>query len=182
MDVDEGNSVVSDSDQTRDVEQMSSDAQMVIAPNSDISSINENDDDVGAPMSSTDVVPYERGLIRRRADLKPGISDEEDSSTIVVKRTRRSPGNEVAISGINTNERTWRPVERGMVLQGDGGVVRPDAPRGDDPHADISQQSEPRNEWAVDLPRHTRSSGPPTFEYAHAICERILMVNELKEH
>ncbi|KAK9234481.1 hypothetical protein V1525DRAFT_438362 [Lipomyces kononenkoae] len=151
MDIDAG----SDSDQALNVEHMSidqviptpeatqnipSDGQMVVARNSGISMVNEEDCSVEAPTSNNDIVPYERGVVRRRVDRSPEISDGEGPGTTVVKRTRPSGGNEVVVGGTNSNERTWRPVERGMVLQAN--VTHPDALEADQPH----EVSQPRHE------------------------------------
>ncbi|KAK9357269.1 hypothetical protein V1504DRAFT_465138 [Lipomyces starkeyi] len=55
------------------------------------------------------------------------------------------------------------------------------AAEGDVPHGGQNQLSQPPSRLALEGRRHTRSMGPPAIEYAHAISERVLMVNELKE-
>ncbi|KAK9234583.1 hypothetical protein V1525DRAFT_412636 [Lipomyces kononenkoae] len=71
-----------------------------------------------SPQTGT-IVPYSHGVIRSRADRSPEGSDGEESNTIVVKRTRRLPGEELIVNQTGNGEQNWRPLEPGMILQGE---------------------------------------------------------------
>ncbi|ODQ69676.1 hypothetical protein LIPSTDRAFT_193131 [Lipomyces starkeyi NRRL Y-11557] len=207
VDVDERH--VDDDDDVNDIENMSVDDMNVHVLGEDVSGeekIDESDDSDEGHVQGGEVVQYGQGVIRRREDRSPDSSDGEGPRMEVAKRTRRNTGKEIVLSEDHTDERTWAPIETGMVLRADGTVMKSDAPEGAAPHEGQVHVSQPRSQWAVIIPgshlgevegdaphegqvnvspppsqRITRSRGPPAIEHAHAISERILMINEIKE-
>ncbi|KAK9321541.1 hypothetical protein V1517DRAFT_368346 [Lipomyces orientalis] len=177
MDIDADERNVRDNDHVNDIEDMSLDEMNTHVLGEDVSEEVKIDD-----------------------NRSPDSSEGEGPRMKVAKRTRRNAGKKIVLHEDNPDQRTWAPIETGMVLRADGTVMKSDEPEGAAPHEGQVQVGQPRSQWAVIIPRNHNSevegdaphegqvqvSLPqtevtPAIEYAHAISERILMINEIKE-
>ncbi|KAK9377277.1 uncharacterized protein V1513DRAFT_456145 [Lipomyces chichibuensis] len=135
-----------------------------------------------------EIVQYAQGVITRRADRSPDTSDGEG------QRMESCLGAMGLFLGADYTVMDRNEADGGRRHEGHNQVSQPcrhlavivpsastNAAEGDVPHKGQNQLSQPQSRLALGGRRRSMSMGPPAIEYAHAISERVLMVNELKE-